>query len=86
MTQEKMGKVITACVSAGTVLLVCLLSFLIYQWIAIAVYDKKIDKVTKEIEVLEMELVEAEDTAEEYEKNFWLQWKLDELGIIKDKN
>ena len=86
MTQEKMGKVITACVSAGTVLLVCLLGFLIYQWIAIAVYDKKIDKVTKEIEVLEMELVEAEDTAKKYETEFWLQWKLDELGIIKDKN
>ena len=49
MTQDKMRKVITACVSAATVLLVFLMSFLIYQWISIGVYNRKIDKVEAKI-------------------------------------
>ena len=47
MTQEKMRKVITACVSAATVLLVFLTCFLVYQWITIAVYNNRIDKLEK---------------------------------------
>lgn len=86
MTQEKMGRVITACVSAGTVLLVCLLSVLIFQWIKLSVDTRREEKLLQEIAVLEMEVQQAETEAEFYEKDFWLQWKLEELGIVKDKN
>ena len=47
MTQDKMRKIITACVSAATVLLVFLTCFLIYQWITIAVYNNRIEKLEK---------------------------------------
>jgi hypothetical protein len=40
MTQDKLDKVIVACVSAATALLVFLLGFLVYQWIAIANLNK----------------------------------------------
>ena len=49
MTQDKLRKVITACVSAATVLLTVLLSYLIYQWATIAVYNKRIDKLEAEV-------------------------------------
>ena len=85
MTQDKMRKVITACVSAATFLLAFLLCFLVYQWITIAVYNKKIDKVEKEIAALELQLEQAENDQEFYETEYWLMWKLKELEIIKDK-
>ena len=53
MTQDKMRKVIAACVSAATVLLTVLLSYLIYQWVTIAVYNKRIDKLETEIAQLQ---------------------------------
>ena len=90
MTQEKMGKVITACVSAGTVLLVCLLSFLAYQWITIATYNNRINKIENEIATLEMQLEEAEKYADGLQTELWLKLKLNELNelkdLIKDKN
>ena len=85
MTQDKMRRIITACVSAATVLLVLLLSFLIYQWITIGVYDKKINKVEAEIASLEMQLENAESDAEYYQTQQWLMWKLEELELLKDK-
>lgn len=85
MTQDKMRKVITACVSAATVLLVFLLCFLVYQWITIGVHDKKIYKVEAEIISLQMQLENAESDAEYYQTKQWLMWKLEELELLKDK-
>ena len=48
MTQDKTRRIITAAVSAVTILIVCLLSFLIYQWISIAVKNDKIAKAEEE--------------------------------------
>ena len=83
MTQEKMGKVITACVSAGTVLLVCLLSFLIYQWITIATLNKKIAKAEAEVAYWEQQCKENEGTVDYYESQVYLQIALDQLGLLK---
>ena len=69
MTQEKMRKVITACVSAATVLLVALLSFLIYQWTTIALYNKRIDALEQEIAQLEQALKNEEDALTYYQWN-----------------
>ena len=85
MTQEKMGKVITACVSAGTVLLVCLLSFLIYQWITIATLNKKIVKAEAEVAYWTQQCELTEGTAAYYESKFYLKWALEELKILEGK-
>ena len=86
MTQEKMERVITACVSVLTVFFVCLLAGLIYQWIRLSVDTRTEERLLQEISALEEEVRLAETEAEFYEKDFWLQWKLEELGIVKDKN
>ena len=85
MTQDKMRKVITACVSAATVLLVFLLCFLVYQWISIGVYNRKIDKVEAKIAALEAQLEQAESDFEYYQTKEYLAWELEELKILKDK-
>ena len=85
MTQEKMGRVITACVSAGTVLLVCLLSVLIYQWIAIANLNKKIVKAEAEVAYWTEQCELTEGTAAYYESEFYLKWAIEELKILEGK-
>ena len=85
MTQEKMRKVITACVSAATVLLVFLLSFLIYQWITIATLNKKIAKAEAEVAYWEQECAKSESIEEFYESEFYLKWALEELKLLEGK-
>ena len=85
MTQEKMRKVITACVSAATVLLVTLLSYLIYQWVTMAVLDKRIDKLETEIAQLEQVVDEGEENLEYYQSKFYLEQKLLELQMLQEK-
>ncbi len=85
MTQDKLRRIITACVSAATVLLVLLLGYLIYQWVTMAVLDKKIDKVNKEITQLEQQLDENNKDKDYYLSDFYLNWKLEEMDLIKDK-
>ena len=84
MTQEKMRKVITACVSAATVLLVALLSFLIYQWITIAVQNKRIDKLTAEITRLEEIIAMDKKDLEYYQSVFYLNQKALELQMLQE--
>ena len=75
MTQEKMRKVIAASVSAATVLFVLLFSYLIYQWITIAVYDARIRELEAENARLEQAIEEGTMDAEWYEMNKeYLAW------------
>ena len=68
MTQEKMRKVITACVSAATVLFVLLLGYLVYQWVTMAILNKRIAEAEEaEVLVVDAHLVAAE-AAEEADK------------------
>ena len=86
MTQEKMRKVITACVSAATVLLVTLLSYLIYQWVTIAVYNKRIDKLETEIAQLQQIVDLGKMDLEYYQSEYFLKEKALELQILLEKN
>ena len=86
MTEEKMRKVIAACVSAATVLLMMLLGYLIYQWTTIAVYNKRIDKLETEIAYLEQVLAKGEDNLEYYKSEFYLNQKVLELQMLLEKN
>ncbi|MBR2646428.1 MAG: hypothetical protein IKD47_02590 [Clostridia bacterium] len=83
MTQEKMRKVITACVSAATVLFVLLLGFLVYQWIYKAVLDKRIDALTEENKKLEEQLEEANDDLSYYESVFGKEWLAFQNGFVR---
>ena len=85
MTQEKMRKVITACVSAGTALLVLLFAFLIYQWIAMDVYDKRINKTKADIATLEQQINDQEKDLEFYKSELYLEWKYQELQALEGK-
>lgn len=82
MTQDKMRKIITACVVAGTTLLVFLLTVLIYQWITIGVYNKRIEKAQAENAELTAQAESGEALAKYYEEQgrFWLAL---EQGWIK---
>ena len=86
MTQEKMRKVITACVSAATVLLMLLFGYLIYQWRTMWVSDKRIEILETEIAQLEEILARGEDDLEYYQSEFYLNQKVLELQMLMEKN
>jgi len=85
MTQEKMRKLITAAVVAGTVLLAFLFTFLVYQWITIAVYNNRIKKVQAEIAYYEELNEQNEDNLDFYLSDWYKEMKAYELGFIKEK-
>ena len=86
MTQEKMRKVIAACVSAATVLLVTLLSVLIYQWVTISIYNKRIVSAEEEVAYW-TELRDNALTEEEYLKSdLFLRRAALELQLLQEKN
>ncbi len=82
MTQEKMRKVITASAVAATLLLVFLLSFLVYQGIQSAVYNKRIKELTEETNRLEQELDSKTKDAEYYESLFGKEWLAYQNGYV----
>ena len=75
MTQEKMRKVITASVVAGTMLLVILLSVLIYQWIAIGVRNKRIAKAEADVAYWTQLNQEAESELEYKQSEIYKYWE-----------
>lgn len=83
MTQEKMRKLITAAVVAGTVLLVFLLAFLIYQWVKIGVLNNRIEKIEAENARLEETLNKGTQDAEYYESVMGQEWLAFEKGFVR---
>ena len=84
MTQEKMRKFIAACVSAATVLLVTLLSVLIYQWVTMAILDKRIATVEAEIAQLEEAKATAETELEWSQSEYYLKDALLRLQMLQE--
>jgi F0F1-type ATP synthase membrane subunit b/b' len=83
MTQEKLGRIVTAVVVAATTLFVILLSVLIYQWITIAVYDKRIDEINEEIAALEQDIAQDEEDLKHYSSNLGKFWLAIEKGFVE---
>lgn len=83
MTQEKMRKMITAIVVAATMLLFILLSVLIYQWITIGVYNKRIAEAEAAIEYYTEQNAAYESDLEYYESDFYKDLAAFKLGLIK---
>lgn len=80
----KMVKVIVACVSAATNLFVILAGFLCYQWISMAVYDNRIDKLEKEIAAIEETNAEMGDYAGYLESDMGKDWLAFQEGFVRD--
>ena len=82
MTQEQMRKVITAGAVAATLLLVFLLSFLVFQGIKSAVYDKRIKQEEQLISRLEEEFAENTKSAEWLEKDWVKELLAQQYGYV----
>lgn len=83
MTQDKMRRVITACVSAGTILIVLLLSVLIYQWITIANLNAKEEIYEADIASYEQQLKQAKKDLTFYESELGINCLLIQQGYVK---
>ena len=82
MTQEKLRRVVTASVVAGTTLFVVLLSVLIYQIAVISVYNKRIAKIEDENAALEQSIANKEEDLEYYSSELGKFWLAMEEGFV----
>lgn len=85
MSREKLLRVVTASAVAGTVLFVTLLSVLIYQFVKIDVYNKRIDKVNQEISSLTEENETLGEDLQFYNSEFGKFFLALEKGFIKEQ-
>ncbi len=85
MTQEKMRKVITACVCAATVLLVFLLGFLVYQLVTINVLNNRIEATKSDIAYYEEKIAEGKDDLEYYQSDLGKYIEALKLGFINNQ-
>ena len=86
MTQEKMRKVITACVSAATVLLVLLFSYLVYQWVTIGVLNKRIAEAEAGVAYWEEIVAKGEEDERYFGSEEYLKQAILELQLLQEKN
>lgn len=86
MTQDKLRRIITACVVAGTTLLVVLLSVLIFQWVKLGVLNKRIDKLEREDATLKQMCIEKEEYAKWLNDGPGMTWLAFEKGFIFQGN
>ena len=84
MTQDNMRRIITACVSAATLLFVILVAFLVYQWITGAVLDNRIEKLQKANAELEEINNELNNYANYLETPIGKDWLAFQEGFVKD--
>ena len=82
MTPEKLRRVVTAAVVAGTILLVTLLSYLVYQFVTIGVLNKRLDNVTQDIADLQTENAQLQELEEYYGSDIGKLWLAMEKGFI----
>ena len=83
MTQEKMRKLIVACVVAATMFLVLLLGVLIYQWIKIGVLNGRIEAIEQENARLEETIEQGTKDAEYYESIIGKEWLAFQNGFVR---
>ena len=84
MTESKMRKIIVACVCAGTLLLFFLLSFPLCQWIKISKYNERIEKLEKEITLMEQMNTDMKDELSFLESEMGKDWLAFQEGFVRD--
>ena len=85
MTQDKMRRVITACVAAATVLLTCLSIFITYQWITIAVLNNREKALNEDIKKYEQSIAEGGEQLEYYESDLYKNYAYWQLKMLEDE-
>lgn len=83
MTQDKMRRIVTACVSACTALLVVLFAFLTYQWIRKNQLEKKECKILQDIAYYERLLEDKSNLLDYYESEYYLEKAYRELAALQ---
>lgn len=83
MTQDKLRKIITASVVAGTALLVFLLAVLIYQWITLGVMNSRIAKAEQENKKWEEVIEEKKFDLEYYQSVMGKEWLAFQNGWVR---
>ena len=83
MTQDKLRKIITASVVAGTALLVFLLAILIYQWITLGVMNSRIAKAEEENKKWEEVIEEKKFDLEYYQSVMGKEWLAFQNGWVR---
>ena len=83
MTQDKMRRVITACVSAATLLFVMLVAILVYQWIAGAVLDNRIEELQRKNAQIEEDNKEMNDLVNYLESPIGKEWLAFQEGFVR---
>ncbi|MBP5176996.1 MAG: septum formation initiator family protein [Clostridia bacterium] len=74
MDEQKLKKVVAASVVIAVVLLSVLLTFMVYQMIAIGAKKRQIDDLNGQIEALEQQKKDTQDKID-----YWLSdWKIEE--------
>ena len=86
MTQEKMRKIIAACISAATVLFFLLFAYLVYQWVTLSVLNKRLEKAGDAMSYWEVQVKKSEDAAAYYESEFFLQWEYQRILALQGEN
>ena len=84
MTQDKMRKIIVACVCAGTLLLCYLVGYLCYQWITMAVLDNSMEKLENETARYEQMNTEMKDELSFLESEMGKDWLAFQEGFVRD--
>lgn len=82
MTEEKTKKLIVAGTVGAVLLVVVLISVMVYQLIAIAVYNKRIDNYNAKIAQYNQLIEQGEETKETYSLRWWIEREARELGLV----
>ncbi len=84
MTESKAKRMIVALTVGAVLLLVCLLSVLIYQLIAIGKQEKELADLNAKIELYHQMIEDGEDTLEVRSTRQWIIREARQLGYIFD--
>ena len=82
MTQEKLRRLVTASVVAGTTLFVVLLSVIIYQIATLVVLNKRTAKIEQEIADLEQSIEDEERNLDYFSSELGMFWLAMEEGFV----
>lgn len=84
MTESKLKRMIVALTVGAVLLLVCLLSVMIYQLIAIGKQERKLSELNAKIEQYTQMIKDGEDTLEVRSTRQWIIREARQLGYIFD--
>ncbi len=82
MSEEKAKRLIVASTVGAVLLAVILVMVLVYQLIAMSVYNKRIERYDQAIAEYERLVDEAGEIEEIYKKRLWIESEARKLGLV----